>query len=67
VQREVRIGSRRTGEVEIVEGLAEGEKVITHGALKVKAGQQVRISAVDDGTRPLSEMLQSTGKSGAGQ
>ena len=57
-RRKVRIGARRPGEVEIVEGLAAGDKVITHGNDKVRPGQQVQIQAVDDGTRTLHELLE---------
>lgn len=61
VRREVTIGGRRPGEVEIVAGLRAGEPVITHGTLKVRPGEQVIIGAVDDGSRPLSELLESFG------
>lgn len=57
MKREIRIGSRRPGEVEVLEGLQAGERVISHGTLKVRPGQPVTISAVDDGTRSLAEML----------
>jgi len=57
VRREVHLGGRRPGEAEIVSGLAAGEKVITHGTTKVKPGDQVTILTVDDGTRPLSELV----------
>ena len=43
--REVQTGRRRPGEVEILEGLAEGEKVITEGTLKARPGQAVRLIA----------------------
>lgn len=59
VRREVSIGGRRPGEVEIVAGLQAGEPVITHGTLKVRPGEQVVIGAVDDGSRPLHELLES--------
>lgn len=59
VRREVTIGGRRPGEVEILAGLQPGEQVITHGTLKVRAGEQVAIGAVDDGSRPIQELLQS--------
>lgn len=59
VKREVRIGTRRPGEVEVVEGLQAGELVISHGTIKVRPGQPVAISAIDDGTRPLAEILRS--------
>ncbi len=57
VQRHVRIGSRRPGEVEVLNGLQPGELVITHGAVKVRPGQPVSVRMVDDGSRSLSEML----------
>ncbi len=56
-RREVQIGSRRPGEVEVVSGLSAGELVITDGALKVRAGSKVLIRAMDNGTTPVSELL----------
>ncbi|MDZ7751370.1 MAG: efflux RND transporter periplasmic adaptor subunit [Gammaproteobacteria bacterium] len=56
-RRAVRIGSRRTGEVEVLEGLAAGEQVITHGTLRARPGQPVTVRAVDDGSRSLAELL----------
>ena len=56
-RREVRIGSRRPGEVEVLQGLLEGERVITHGTLRVRPGQAVRVGAVDDGSQSLPELL----------
>jgi membrane fusion protein (multidrug efflux system) len=44
-RREVRIGKRRPGDVQIVEGLAEGERVIVEGTQNVRDG-----SIVDDVT-----------------
>jgi membrane fusion protein (multidrug efflux system) len=60
VRREVSIGGRRPGEVEVIDGLQPGEQVITHGTLKVRPGEQVVIGAVDDGSRPLHELLESS-------
>ena len=57
VRREVHLGGRRPGEAEVVSGLDAGEKVITHGTTKVKPGDKVTILTVDDGTRPLSELV----------
>lgn len=59
VRREVTLGGRRPGEAEITAGLQASDQVITHGTLKVRAGEQVVISAVDDGSRPLRELLES--------
>ena len=57
-RREVRIGARRPGEVEVLEGLAAGERVVTDGTVKVRDGQTVTITAIDDGTTPLRELLE---------
>jgi membrane fusion protein (multidrug efflux system) len=56
-RRQVQIGARRPGFVEITGGLGAGERVITHGNDKAKPGEPVTIIAVDDGTRPLAELL----------
>jgi membrane fusion protein (multidrug efflux system) len=40
-QREVRTGKRRPGEVQIVEGLAEGERVVVEGTQNVRDGSVV--------------------------
>jgi len=42
-RRQVQTGRRRPGEVEILEGLAEGERVIVEGTQKARDGQLVRI------------------------
>ena len=57
-RREVRIGTRRPGEVEILEGLVVGELVITDGTLKVRPGNKVSIRAKDDGTTKLHQLLE---------
>ncbi len=57
-KREVTIGSRRPGEVEITQGLDVGAQLITHGALKVKDGSQVMVKAVEAGDQPLKELLE---------
>lgn len=62
-QREVVIGARRPGKAEIASGLSAGEAVITHGIVKVRSGQEVRIRAVAKGGEPLTELL----SSGAGE
>lgn len=56
IKREVHIGSRRPGLVEVLNGLAIGDQVITHG-MTVRPGQTVQISAVDDGSKSLPELL----------
>jgi membrane fusion protein (multidrug efflux system) len=44
--------------VEILDGLATGEKVITHGGDRVRPGQSVAIRAVEDGSTDLQELLE---------
>jgi membrane fusion protein (multidrug efflux system) len=58
-KREITIGSRRPGEVEVLKGLQAGDKVITHGNIKLRPGQPVNIRIVDDGSIPLADMLRS--------
>ncbi|MDH3647529.1 MAG: efflux RND transporter periplasmic adaptor subunit [Gammaproteobacteria bacterium] len=42
-KREIRTGRRRPGEVEVVEGLVAGERVITEGTQKARPGKAVRV------------------------
>lgn len=41
-QAAVRTGARRRGEVEIVEGLAAGDRIVTEGVVKLRDGARVR-------------------------
>lgn len=56
-RRKVTLGERRYGEVEILDGLREGEQIITHGTLRVRAGAPLEIIAVEKDNEPLSELL----------
>lgn len=56
-QQNVVIGTRRVGEVEIIEGLQPGDKVITHGTFKVRPGQEIIVRGMEGGDKPLSELL----------
>ncbi|NKN33606.1 efflux RND transporter periplasmic adaptor subunit [Marichromatium bheemlicum] len=57
-RREVQIGIRRPGRVEIRAGLKTGERVITEGHQRVRPGAPVRILAVDDDETPLQTLLE---------
>jgi len=59
-RRPVTIGTRLPGFVEITGGLAAGDRVITHGNDKARPGQPVTIKALDDGSRKLQDMLESS-------
>ncbi len=56
-KREVRIGKRRPGEVEIREGLSVGDFVVVHGGLRTIPGNPVKVVAVDSGDETLEQML----------
>lgn len=43
-KRAIRIGRRRPGEVEVIEGLSPGEMVVTEGTQKVRPGQAVTVA-----------------------
>ena len=56
-RRQVSIGTRRPGLVEITSGLSEDEKVVTHGSMRARPGQSIAIMAVEDGETPLESLL----------
>jgi membrane fusion protein (multidrug efflux system) len=58
-RREIRIGTRRPGQVEVVDGLGADEQVVTHGHMKIRPGAAVTVTAIDDGSLPLAELLRS--------
>lgn len=56
-RRQVITGSRRPGEVEIVEGLEAGEFVVVDGTVRARPGQPVTIIAEDGGGETLVHLL----------
>jgi membrane fusion protein (multidrug efflux system) len=57
-RREVVLGARRKGEVEILSGLRVDDLVVTHGAIKVGDGSLITILAKEENNETLSELLQ---------
>jgi membrane fusion protein (multidrug efflux system) len=57
-RREVQVGTRKPGLVEVRSGLAAGERVVIDGNDKVPPGQTLKILAEDDGTEPLHALLE---------
>lgn len=53
----VELGMRTDGKVEVTSGLQAGTFVVVDGTLRVKDGQVVSITAIDDGDQSLSELL----------
>ncbi len=64
-RREVEVGARQPGYVEIIQGLEQGEKVITHGTQLAEPGRSVTIQALDDGSRSLKAMLDGSARTAA--
>lgn len=56
-RRQVTIGQRLKGSVEILSGLEENEKVVTHGLQKIRAGTVIQIKAEETGEESLSELI----------
>lgn len=57
VKRDVKLGTRVGGKVEVLEGVEAGEHVVSDGTLRVRPGQNVLITAIDNGNEPLAKLL----------
>lgn len=60
-RRRVETGLRRPGTVEIRDGLAAGERVVTHGVTTARPGEPVRIQATQQPGQALAELLTADG------
>lgn len=56
-RREIQIGQRQFGVVEILNGLKKGDYVVTHGTLRARPGQPIKVTAVEKSNESLSELL----------
>jgi membrane fusion protein (multidrug efflux system) len=61
-KRQVEIGLRLPGYVEILKGLTAGEQVVTHGNDKVQPGDVLDVLAVDDGSVDISSIIKAQGQ-----
>lgn len=61
-RRNITIGGRKRGYVEVLEGLEEGEQIISHGLVKVKPGQPIYIQGVQRKGERLETLLNRPGK-----
>ncbi len=57
-RREVALGERRIGEVEVLEGVADGELVAVHGLQLARDGQQVRLMGITDEETSIRTLLE---------
>lgn len=62
----VTVGVRRSGQVEILSGLAAGDQVVAHGTHKLRSGAQISVMAVEQQDETLQQMLQNA-QSGKGK
>jgi len=56
-KREVKIGIRMPGHVEILSGLSVDEYVVTHGNSRVSPGDSLDVLAVDDGSVDIATII----------
>ena len=56
-RRQITIGERLEGAVEVLKGLSVGDQLVTHGLQKIRPGQKVKILAVE---APVAEQSEST-------
>jgi membrane fusion protein (multidrug efflux system) len=56
-QKEIVIGARQPGIVEILSGLSAGEQVVTHGIVKISDGAEIMIGATETEDEPLDQLL----------
>lgn len=61
-KREVNIGLRLPGYVEILSGLEAGDHVVTHGNSKLQPGDELNVLAVDDGSVDITSILKNQHK-----
>ncbi len=56
-RREITIGARRQGEVEVLDGLDAGQLVVAHGTERVRDGQPTRLLGILDESTSVPELL----------
>lgn len=56
-QREITIGNRRPGIIEVLSGLKKGDKIVSHGTVKIRNGTKVSIRAVETEDTALDLLL----------
>lgn len=57
VEKEIKTGNRIPGMIEIIDGLEPDDKVIVHGLMQVRPGQEITIRAEETEDKTLGEML----------
>jgi len=60
-KRPIKLGQRQYGEAEILSGLEKGERIVTHGTLRLRPGGLLEITATETDNEPLNDMLKQGG------
>ncbi|MBO6633944.1 efflux RND transporter periplasmic adaptor subunit [Parvibaculum sp.] len=60
IRREVEIGARRPGDVEILSGVREGDLVVTHGTMRLRDGQAINIVKEQKADRTIGRLIDET-------
>ncbi|PMR77636.1 efflux transporter periplasmic adaptor subunit [Billgrantia endophytica] len=63
-RRQVSVGERRTGQVEILEGLGAGELAVSHGLQRAQEGDKVRLLGITDDDTTIRELLEANRSEG---
>ncbi|GED21761.1 MexH family multidrug efflux RND transporter periplasmic adaptor subunit [Halomonas halmophila] len=63
-RRRVRVGERRPGEAEVLEGLTAGDLIVNHGAERVRDGDAVRLLGITDDETSVRELLRANRDAG---
>jgi membrane fusion protein (multidrug efflux system) len=58
-EKEVKLGTRIPGQVEVISGLNKDAKVVVHGLMQVRSDQRVRVLGVQEDDEPLASFLKS--------
>jgi membrane fusion protein, multidrug efflux system len=58
VRRQVNVGERRVGQAEILEGLEDGDLVVTHGLQRAHEGDRVRLLGIADDDTSIRDILE---------
>ena len=57
VKKTIEQGIRREGNVEVLSGLKIGDRVVTHGIVKLRPNAPITVEAVQTGDEPLRQLL----------
>ena len=57
-RRDIVIGERRNGEVEILEGLSAGDLIVVHGLQLARDGQEARLIGITDDETGIRALLE---------